>query len=99
MPSDISDYLARRAEELNVNRGDYLVTIQKYLDSFYPSQTRALSLSGGVLRIITENSAIASELRLTQIELVASIVKLLPVDMEIINKISIQIRTLEDYHG
>lgn len=65
----INDYLKKRASELGLERADTLAQIQEYLDTLYPGKCRAASLNDGVLRIITSNSSIASELRFRQIKL------------------------------
>jgi hypothetical protein len=64
------DYLKKRAEELGLGRGDTLSSIQAWLDGHYPDMCRALSINNGVLRVTTAESAVASELRLRQVELV-----------------------------
>jgi hypothetical protein len=62
------DYLARRAEELGLDRADDLDRVQQVLDTWYPGQARAKLLHRGVLRVITPSSAVAQDLRLRQIE-------------------------------
>jgi hypothetical protein len=64
------EYLKRRAQELGLGREGVLAEIQSWLDGYYPAMCRALSLNDGVLRVTTKESAVASELRLRQVELV-----------------------------
>lgn len=68
-----NDYLKRRADELGLDRGDILEQIQAVVDGWYPGQVRALSLNGGILRLITPNASVASDLRLRQVELLAKL--------------------------
>ena len=71
--ADMDDYLARKRDQLGLDRADQLVEIQALLDTWYPNQTRAKSLNKGVLQIVTPSSVVASELRMRQVELVAAI--------------------------
>jgi hypothetical protein len=66
---DMDDYLARKRDQLGLDRGDQLSDIQEVLDTWYPGRVRAKSLNDGVLQIVTPSSAIAGELRLRQVEL------------------------------
>jgi hypothetical protein len=63
------DYFARKKQQLGLDRADVLGAIQKTLDTWYPGQARAKQLHAGVLRIVTPNASVASDLRLRQIEL------------------------------
>lgn len=65
----MNDYLKKRAGELGLDRADTLAQVQEYLETLYPGKCRAASLNDGVLRIVTSNSSIASELRFRQIQL------------------------------
>ena len=64
-----NDYLQRRATELNLERADTLLIVQRLLDQWYPRQVRVVSLNDGVLRLVTPSAAVAGELRLRQVEL------------------------------
>ena len=70
---EMDDYLTRKRDQLGLDRADQLVDIQAVLDSWYPGKTRAKSLNKGVLQIVTPSSVVASELRMRQVELVASL--------------------------
>lgn len=72
MSEDTRDYLKKRGEQLRLDRGENLELIQAELDQRYPREVRALSLNDGVLRLITPTAAVASELRLNQVELLAT---------------------------
>lgn len=63
------DYLQRRRQELGLERYDLLQKVQKWLDEAYNNQARALSLNNGVLKVMTANASVASELRMRQTEL------------------------------
>ena len=65
------EYFARKRAELGMDRADILEQIQATLDTWYPAQTRAQRLHRGVLRIVTPNASVASDLRLRQLELIA----------------------------
>ena len=84
MLEDIQGYLAKRARELGLDRADKLAEIQAYLDNLYPGQCRAVSLNSGVLKITTQNSSVASELRFSK----ESLMKKLP----LVTKIVIAVR-------
>ena len=64
------DYFAKKRAELGMERADVLVAVQARLDEWYPGQARARQLHLGVLRLVTPNASVASELRLRQVELV-----------------------------
>ncbi len=68
---NLGDYLARRSQELDLGRGDQLVAIQELLELWYPGQVHALSLNLGVLRLVTANASIASEIRMRQLEIIS----------------------------
>lgn len=63
-------YLDKRAQELDLGRGEALEKIQVVLDELYPGKARALSIKDDTLRVTTESAAVSSELRLRQVELV-----------------------------
>ncbi len=65
------EYFARKRAELGMDRGDVLSEIQAYLDSLYPAQVRAKQLHRGILRLVTPNASVASELRMRQVEIMA----------------------------
>ncbi len=65
------EYLQHRADELGLDRGKILATIQTSLDRRFPGKVRAKSLNNGVLRIVTPSASLASELRLMQVMLIA----------------------------
>lgn len=67
MLEDARQHLAKKAKQLDLSRGESLAKIQAILDELYPGKTRAKSLNDGVLKVITESSAVASELRLNQV--------------------------------
>lgn len=73
MLEPMSGMFKKKAGELGLERADQLGAIQKYLDSLYPGQCRALSLNDGVLRVTTPNSSVASELRMRQPEILSSL--------------------------
>ncbi len=85
------DYLEQRRQELVLGRGDALTKIQGVLEDLYPAQARALSLNRQILRIITPNASVASELRLRQVELA---VRFRQESGEEITKMAISIRGL-----
>jgi hypothetical protein len=62
-------YFERKRKELGLDRADQLADVQHTLDEWYPGQARARQLHQGVLRVVTPNAAVASELRLRQTEL------------------------------
>ena len=65
------DYLQKRRQELGLERYDVLQKVQQWLEIAYPEQARALSLNNGVLKLVTANASVASELRMRQTELAA----------------------------
>ena len=67
------NYLAKRAQQLNLGRAEDLQRIQRALEALWPAQTRAVSLNDGVLRVLTPNASVASELRLRQIEVLSKL--------------------------
>lgn len=73
MLEDARQHLAKKAKQLDLGRSEALQSIQKILDTLYPSKTHAKSLNEGVLKITTESSAIASEIRLNQVKLIKEI--------------------------
>jgi hypothetical protein len=62
-------YFERKRAELGMDRSDALGSIQEKLDQLYPGQVRAKQLHKGVLRLVTPNASVASELRMRQVEL------------------------------
>ena len=66
------DYFAHKRAQLGMDREDILVQIQATLDAWYPGQATAKQLHRGVLRIVTPNASVASDLRLRQLELMAA---------------------------
>ena len=92
MAGNLGDYLRQRAEQLDVGRADVLAIAQVELERLYPGQTRALGLHLGKLRIITPSASVASDLRMRQLVLVASIRERSGDDT--IEKLIIQIRSL-----
>ncbi len=78
MQEDAKSYLARKATQLGLDRAEALVGVQGVLDAHYKAQTRAKSLHNGVLKVATESAAVASELRLNQINLIKEILEKIP---------------------
>jgi len=70
MLEDAKSYLSKKAQSLDLGRGEALVEIQNLLEQRFPKRTRAKSLNNGVLKVITPSAAVASELRLTQVALI-----------------------------
>lgn len=70
MLENARQYLARKAQKLDLSRGQALAEIQKLLDSRYPGMTHAKSINEGVLKVQVESSAVASELRLNQVDII-----------------------------
>jgi hypothetical protein len=64
-----SEYFERKRRELGLDRADDLVRVQAVLDDWYPGMARARQLHQGVLRLVTPNASVASELRMRQREL------------------------------
>lgn len=63
----IDEYLQKRANELNLSRGNALVEIQEQLNYLYPGRVRAKSLKDGELTITTPSAGVAGDLRMRQI--------------------------------
>lgn len=82
------DYLARRAQKLDLGREELLAEAQKLLDELYPSQARALSFNNETLKIVTRSAPVASELRFRQVQ----ILKRLSGTTHQVKKLQIQIR-------
>lgn len=61
--NNLGDYLDKKAQKLDLGRGDELAEIQKLLDGWYPSRCRAYKLNNGKLTIKTKSSSVANELR------------------------------------
>ncbi len=66
-----ADYFKKKVQQLDLGRAETLTKIQTELDKMYPDQARAISLNGGILKIITPNASVAQDLRLRQVELLA----------------------------
>jgi hypothetical protein len=62
------DFSKKRAE-LGMEREDMLAQIQATLDEWYPGLARARRLHQGTLRIVTPSAAVASAIRMRQVEL------------------------------
>lgn len=84
------DYLAKRAQDLDIGRADALGCIQALLDGLYPGLARAVSLHEEALKIVTPSAAVASELRLRQVQLLKDVRALIP--SRHIDRLLIQIR-------
>lgn len=65
-----SSYFERKRGELGLDRADTLARVQRLVDSWYPGKVRARQWHRGVLRLVTSSAAVASELRMRQLELV-----------------------------
>ncbi len=61
--NNLGDYLEKKAQKLDLGRGDELVQVQKLLDKWYPGKVRAQSLNNGKLTIVTTSSSLSNELR------------------------------------
>ena len=85
------NYLAKKAQELNLERGRDLQKIQRLLDSLWAGQTRVVSLNHAVLKVVTPNASIASELRFGQVKLLGQMRNLSHSPIE---RLHIQIRSL-----
>jgi hypothetical protein len=62
-------YFEKKRQQLGMDRGDALAVVQGWLDQHYPAQTRAKQLHQGVLRVVTPNASVATDLRMRQMEL------------------------------
>jgi hypothetical protein len=62
-------YFERKRRELGMDRGDALSVVQGWLDQHYPTKARAKQLHQGVLRVMTPNASVATDLRMRQMEL------------------------------
>lgn len=69
--NNLGDYLDKKAQKLDLGRGDELAQVQKLLDIWYPGKVRAQSLNKGKLTIITTSSSLANELRFKTTDLKA----------------------------
>jgi len=79
------DYLSRKTKQLGLEREETLSRAQKLLNEMYPDQARALSLNKQVLKIVTANASVASELRFRQVQILKRL-------GEEVKKLHIQIR-------
>ncbi|MBW3537861.1 DUF721 domain-containing protein [Candidatus Parcubacteria bacterium] len=93
MLESTGDYLKQRAARLGLGRGDALAAAQTLLDGLYAHQTRAISLNQQTLKIVTPNAAVASELRLRQVELIGRLNRQATAE-NCVTKLHIQIRSL-----
>jgi len=69
--NNLGDYLDKKAQKLDLGRGDTLAHIQNKLDQWYPGLVHAQSLNNGKLVIVTTSSSLANELRFKTPELLA----------------------------
>ncbi len=67
---NISDILQSRADDLDLERGGQIAAIQEILNRKYPGKVRAKSLNDGLLTITTPSSSVASDIRLSQSQLI-----------------------------
>ncbi len=91
MLDSAKDFLKKRAEQLNLGRGDDLRRIQAILDVLYPDLTHAVSLDGQTLKITTASASAASELRLRQVGLMGKFNGEMPEGRQV-SRLHIQIR-------
>ncbi len=91
--SDASDYLKKRAMELDLGRGVALTQIQALLDDAYPNQVRAVSLNNGVVKILTPSAPLAGEIRMSQVRLIDQFNQSLA-GSYVVTKLHIQIRSI-----
>lgn len=83
MLDSAKSYLAKKATQLGLDRAEALEQAQKQLEQKYPNQTKAKSLHNGVLKVITPNAAVASELRFAQVALLKELNQSLPAQHQI----------------
>lgn len=69
--NNLGDYLDKKAQKLDLGRGDDLSRAQALLDEWYPGKVRAQSLNNGKLVVVTMSSSLANELRFKNNELLA----------------------------
>lgn len=69
--NNLGDYLNKKAQKLDLGRGDDLVTIQAVLDEWYPGKVKAHKIQNGKLTVVTTSSSVANELRFKAQELLA----------------------------
>lgn len=69
--NNLGEYLGKKAQNLDLGRGDDLAQVQKLLDEWYPGKVHAQSLNKGKLTIVTTSSSLANELRFKTNELLA----------------------------
>jgi hypothetical protein len=89
--NDIGDYLARRSVDLGLDRGNTIAAIQVLLDESYPTLTRVLSVQDGLVRVVTPNASLASDLRLKQLQILP---QLQTIDATI-TKLVVSVRSLD----
>ena len=68
--NNLGDYLGKKAQQLDLGRGDELVIIQKQLDDWYPGKVKAQKIHNGKLTLITTSSSVANELRFKSEQLI-----------------------------
>lgn len=61
--NNLADYLGKKADSLDLSRGDDLIKVQKLLDSWYPGKCRAQKIHNSKLTITTTSSSVANDLR------------------------------------
>ncbi len=93
--SDAKDYLAKRAQELDLGREQALRQVRALLDQSYPGMSRPVSLNDGVLHILTPNASLAAEIRMQQVSLLAAINKTLAGSYRV-ERLRIQIRPISE---
>jgi hypothetical protein len=86
-------YFERKRRELGMDRADFLTEAQAVLERWYPGRVRVRQFHRGVVRVVTESSSVAGELRLRQLELVAALEQL--AHHEPIQRIAIAVGSLK----
>ncbi len=69
--NNLGDYLDKKAQKLDLGRGDGLAQVQNLLDEWYPGKVRAQKIHQGKLTIVTTSSSVANELRFKSDQLMA----------------------------
>ena len=72
-PDSMKDYLEKKKRQLGMDRADQLKTVQRLLDERYGARARAVSLQDGVLKVTSTSSAIASDIRLNQVDIITQV--------------------------
>lgn len=65
------DYFSDKAQQLGLERAKTIERIQTELNRLYPGKIHVVSLNRGVLKILTPSAPVASEVRLTQTQILA----------------------------